>query len=103
MSYTLTTRFGIAHGHAVALCLPIVWEHLINNGKVPKSLSQTKYKDFMARLNKLEMDYDFQCDGEAANKLANELACTVNLERLNNHPLNLSKSDLVKMYHSILE
>ena len=28
MSYKLTTLYGIAHGHAVALCLPAIWRYM---------------------------------------------------------------------------
>ena len=31
MSYKLTSLYEIAHGHAVALCLPPVWEYMIKN------------------------------------------------------------------------
>ena len=31
MSYKITTMFGIPHGHAVAMCMRYVWEHLVNN------------------------------------------------------------------------
>lgn len=32
MSYKLTSLYGIAHGHAVALCMPFAWETLIERG-----------------------------------------------------------------------
>ena len=31
MSYKLTSLYGIPHGHAVALCLPKVWRHMLLN------------------------------------------------------------------------
>ena len=30
-SYKLTSLYGIPHGHAVAICLPEVWEYMIDN------------------------------------------------------------------------
>ena len=31
MSYKITSLYHISHGHAVAVCLPHVWEYMINN------------------------------------------------------------------------
>lgn len=28
MSYKITSLFGVAHGHAVGMCLPVVWEYM---------------------------------------------------------------------------
>ena len=31
MSYKITSLYGTSHGHAVALCLPYVWEYMSNH------------------------------------------------------------------------
>ena len=31
MSYKITSMYGVSHGHAVALTLPYIWEHMENN------------------------------------------------------------------------
>ena len=32
MSYKLTSLYGLPHGHAVAMCLPEVWEYMLGHG-----------------------------------------------------------------------
>lgn len=34
MSYKLTSLYGLPHGHAVAICLPEVWTHMIKHTKL---------------------------------------------------------------------
>lgn len=31
MSYKITSLYGLPHGHAVAVCLPEIWEYMVNN------------------------------------------------------------------------
>ena len=31
MSYKITSLFGLPHGYAVAVCLPTLWEYMVNN------------------------------------------------------------------------
>ncbi len=47
---------------------------------------------------KLELDIPVASEGEL-----NELACSVNAERLRNHPLELSEDDLRDLYKQILK
>ena len=101
MSYGLTEEFGIAHGHAVALCLPLVWEHLARHGKVPELLTRNKYNELTARLTELDMVYDISC-GKKADDIAAKLAASVNTERLSNHPVPLSEKEIIDMYLTIL-
>ena len=111
MSYGLTTMFGIAHGHAVALCITQVWQQLlkVNDNHLNTVLDriaaafgcETKEDSFLkfrSLLDKLEMPRLENVTKEAITQLAE----TVNLQRLSNHPFSLSYSDLYKMYEGIL-
>jgi alcohol dehydrogenase class IV/choline kinase len=100
MSYKLSARFGLSHGHAVALCLPYVWEHLMSFD----CLQPTKetYSGFMELLAKMEMFHDFGFSGHASDSLVKELVESVNPQRLSNHPVPLSESVLADMYCKIL-
>lgn len=31
MSYKITSLYGLPHGHAVAVCLPIIWEYMLSH------------------------------------------------------------------------
>jgi alcohol dehydrogenase class IV len=101
MSYGLTEQFGIAHGHAAALCLPLVWEHLSRYYKIPEILTEKRYNEFIARLTDLDMNYDFSSVNNTA-AVAAKLTASVNTERLSNHPIPLSNKELTDMYLTIL-
>ncbi len=119
MSYKLTSTFGIAHGHAAALCLPEVWRYIASHTsecrdprgedhlvKVLREISDAfgvdtpekaleKFNGMMAGLNLKKVS----CDDE--NRLS-ELAGSVNPQRLGNCPVALSRELLLEMYRRIL-
>lgn len=33
-SYKLTSLYGIPHGHAVAICLPVIWKKMLEEGRI---------------------------------------------------------------------
>jgi len=99
MSYGLTYNFDIAHGHAVACCLPIVWRELMRHDKAPDILSNDRLYEFSSLLEKLEMPRVFNCTKE----IEKELAKSVNVERMSNHPMIISDGDLIDMYQEILK
>ena len=98
MSYKLSSIFKIAHGHAVALCIIYVWEHLIKGDNIPAELPPTMYTIFQDIMIKLDMFYDF---GVVPESLINELVSSVNVQRLGNHPVSLSEHELADIYRMI--
>ena len=132
MSYILTTRFGIAHGHAVALCLPYVWKHLLELGNAPEGLGWDKYNEFVMVLERLAITANLMENGsrqsrkaqalvrfratgetdlelirynhhlECGSSSAEELADSVNAQRLSNHPVYIPRVVLVGFYGRIL-
>lgn len=119
MSYALTTRYGIAHGHAVALCLPPVWRHWT------RAVSPTADLDRATRFRRAE---DALCarfgvagPGEAIARFEaivdllglprpelesaealDTLVESVNAERLANSPLPLDAAAIRKCYAEAL-
>ena len=54
MSYKLTSFYGIAHGHAVAVCMPYVWEYLASHTDcLIEGVNQEELEQTLARLNEL--------------------------------------------------
>ncbi|MCL2226731.1 MAG: phosphonoacetaldehyde reductase [Oscillospiraceae bacterium] len=101
MSYKLTSMFGIAHGHAVALCLPFVWDHLLENLEMTadESITQKNAKDNVARLIvEMGLRHEFEFD----DGIIGELAGSVNAQRLGNHPVSIPRRALLKMYQDAL-
>jgi len=115
MSYKLSSKFEIAHGHAVAVCLPYVWQHLIseckntNQSHIKKTLNEIsgamglkEAKDaldtFLALLNKLDMAITF--DGN--DSVITELLASINPQRLANHPVAFQDSVLEDIYRKFI-
>jgi len=105
MSYKLSTLFGIAHGHAVALCLPHVWRHYLqctmHNSQFTIHDAQTDSSSFDAFVDlftKLDMYCEFEYDDDTVEQLVE----SVNVQRLNNHPVYISKEALFGMYRDLL-
>ena len=114
MSYKITSLYGTSHGHAVALCLPYIWEYMINNlDKCIDPRGKTYIVSIMQDLASI-----FECDNvkDAINKLKNiinelnlsipqvnaveldKLVNSINQERLKNNPIKLNKENIEEIY-----
>lgn len=119
LSYILTKKYGIAHGHAVALCLPVVWKYMLTdlreNSKFDNTELEERFKyiahimgqdspshaiEYLEQLihNDLKMGFS----GNADNNDLEWLVLHVNSERLKNNPIKFSNNDLKNIYHRIL-
>lgn len=115
MSYKLTTLYGISHGHAVGLCLPFVWEYMYEQLENKKKNTEGLKETF------LELAHIFSCQniGETIEKLKafyqaldlqkpdiqqadiDVFVQTINVERLQNNPMELTSVDLKRIYQKI--
>jgi len=102
MSYKLSTMFGIAHGHAVALCMPYVAEHLLKSGFAPPEFTCKLYDKFVGILIKLDMSYDFSVHGGNSENLVDTLTASVNSQRLGNHAVVISTDVIKSIYRKVL-
>ena len=110
MSYKLTGLYGIAHGHAVALCLPGVWRALHARGDeslrarlddIARALGQQsslKGADFMEQLLR---DLDMGAPAIKKEDLPT-LVSSVNPERLGNCPAMFDEALLQKLYAGLM-
>ena len=113
MSYKITSMYNLPHGHAVAVCLPEIWEYMAagNNGEFDQTfediavamgcrnpnLAITQFRQMMKEL-------------ELGNPLAKDnrtleieiLSGSVNHIRLRNNPVQLSYGDIVDLYSRII-
>mgnify|MGYP005806294191 CR=1 FL=1 len=113
MSYKITSMYGLPHGHAVAVCLPEVWEYMlehtqdcIDNRGVEYFKSIIAEIDemidlsyFQGMIEKMEMSYPVAEDKEAEIE---KLAKSVNPVRLKNNPVLLTTETLREMYRRII-
>jgi len=105
MSYMLTKRLGLAHGHACMLTLPILWEMMQEHEAMQGVLQDLSLK---MRLGDMRMVphllkgilYDLEMDIPPVpdEELLEELAASVNTERLNNHPVSMTTEEIKTVY-----
>ncbi len=113
MSYKITTLYGLAHGHAVAVCLKEVWPYLKNNEN--KSIDIRGIEYFRKIMNDIDnlSSYDWFLDfyhqlelpqpkTKNKDKDLNLLVHSVNYERLKNTPVQVNNLILKEMYERII-
>lgn len=111
MCYKLTTLYGVAHGHAAALCVSKLWPYMAE-----KSAGTA----LEAVLQNLAQAMDCKTVPESIQKFQNLLTgldlktprprpedyeilrTSVNLERLKNNPVPLDLKTIDRLYHEIL-
>ena len=120
MSYKLTSLYGIAHGHAVGVCLAYVWRYMIENidkcidprgseylDSVFSELDELFYVDnhrqsvyrIFRILNFLGMPFpEFKNEDEFSI-----LVNSVNPDRLRNNPVGLDIDAISEIYSNILK
>ncbi len=118
MAYKLTSLYGLAHGHAVALCVDALWPYMLNHTSLcidPRGeaylcgifnelaviihcetpeAAACKYHDLLTSLD-LERP-------KATESEFNTLKKSVNPVRLKNHPVRLDEGAIDCLYRRIL-
>ncbi len=114
MSYTLTTLYGTAHGHAVALCMTALWPYMLTHTNLT---TDPRGEDYLkTTLTQIASAMGCNTAEEGATRFsalyremgltdptANEddfhtLATSVNPTRLKNHPIALTPTSLEELY-----
>ena len=109
MSYKLTSLYGIAHGHAVALCFPHVWQAMLpylDREQKQTSLEIAKALDCQTIEEAIEwFAYLLKALNITAPEPAKDdimlLTESVNLQRLKNNPVPLNTQEIRNIYHSV--
>lgn len=121
MSYKITSLFKLPHGHAVAVCLPEIWEYMIEHlekcidvrgqdyltdifTKIAKTMgcespmfAISKYREM---LKEMELLNPISSNQKEDLKI---LSNSVNPIRLKNNPVVLDKPALKKLYRFVLK
>lgn len=119
MSYKLTSLYGLPHGRAVAVCMPSLWDYMLQNmencadlrgckylQQTFKDISETFYPEnplcatdrFRSLLAELEID----CSVKTHPGDLELLVSSVNPVRLKNNPVSLPENVLRNLYTDIL-
>lgn len=121
MSYKLTSMYGLPHGHAVGICLPVVWHYMIEH---PEQCIDPRGKDYLLTIfDDIARALECSSANEAAvfmrnlsstvleletpiaKDLENDLAILtgyVNPIRLKNNPVAISVEISHMIYNSII-
>lgn len=121
MSYKITSLYGLPHGHAVAVCLPKIWEYMLTHtdkcvdarGSEYLSTIFSAIAGAMGAGNPYEAREIFTCimqEMELQNPIAcnrneelNVLSKSVNPIRLRNNPISLDESTIRALYEIIIK
>ena len=105
MSYMLTKRLGLAHGHACMLTLPVLWEMMQEHEEMRDTLNDLSAK---MRLGNMQMvpkllkgimyDLEMSIPAMPDAQTMEELVSSVNTERLNNHPVTMNRDEIREAY-----
>ncbi|MCR5020383.1 phosphonoacetaldehyde reductase [Ruminococcus sp.] len=118
MCYKLTTKYGLAHGHAATLCVKALFPFMVKNTSLCKDMRGEKY--FKNMLDELAGIMGCssalsaaECFGTLTDSLGlgapsadkddiELLVSSVNAERLKNHPITLDSSTISYLYKNIV-
>lgn len=117
LSYGLTSLYGIAHGHAAALCVSSVWMHMLDTLKNCPAMEDSREwqalrgiadamgckhpQDASEKFAKLVQQLELKAPSAREEDLV-ELQRCVRSERLKNHPIHLCTGEIDQLYRSIL-
>ena len=120
MSYKITSMYGLPHGHAVAVCLPHVWNFMLTHQNECVDERGIEYLNglfltiasemgcntaidavdrFSMMLERLELKRTVKANGEEDLRV---LSSSVNPVRLKNNPLGLSIEAINAIYSKII-
>lgn len=111
MSYQLTTRYGISHGHAVALCIIPIWRLLHRKAQtddklrvvlteLAEGLGSRTIEDSICKVDRIIKS--FQLPGiQISSEELPELSAGVDLARMNNTPAVLTRKEIEGVYGEI--
>lgn len=120
MSYKITSLYKFPHGHAVAVCLPEIWEYMIDNlNKCIDSRGQDYLEGVFEMISQTmgceepeqaialfrQMMADMELKNPAAMKREEELevlSTSVNPVRLKNNPVEIDEKIALKLYSVIV-
>lgn len=123
MSYKLTSVYGIAHGHAVALCLIPLWKFMrthLSDKYCVDGRGSDYLTELFAELDKMIDAETFEgmvrnaelcgvtgyikdCNGDTGNEAVEMLSNSVNTTRLKNNPVLITTENLRELYRSVFE
>lgn len=104
LSYNLTKLFGIQHGFAVFMTLPVIWKyHHTHVEQFTEHMRELSENIDYELLKKIKDKYVPKFDQEVSKEIIDFLSDNVNLERLSNNPYSFSRDDIFSIYKEVLK
>lgn len=120
MSYKITSMYKLPHGHAVAVCLPEIWQYMTNHlnevsdsrgsryvektfYEIAEAMGYDKVRVAIAQFR--QMMHDMELGTPKSYKRDEEISLlvnSVNPVRLKNNPVPLSAQVISKLYNNIV-
>lgn len=120
MSYKITSLYKLPHGHAVAVCLPEIWEYMLDNtekcidsrgqeylrgifNKIAKAMGCNTPVEAIALFCQMMVEMELK-NPVAVNreKELEVLSTSVNPVRLKNNPVALEQESITTIYSTIV-
>lgn len=120
-SYKITSMYGLPHGHAVAVCLPVIWEYMLENMdkcidqrgeqylqsvfvSISNSMGFPTPTDAIAQFREMmdEMEMQNPVSGNKAGDVET-LSQSVNPVRLKNNPVQINLTAIDNIYDVIVD
>ena len=118
-SYKLTSLYGLPHGHAVAICLPYIWEYMLQHldkcvdkrGKeylgnifqqIATAMATESPEMAIAEFRQILLDLEIQSPTSCTAGELELLAKSVNPIRLKNNPVRLEEKEIRELYNMVL-
>ena len=123
MSYKITSLYKLPHGHAVAVCLPEIWEYMIGHmdkcidkrgqeylnsifNDIAKAMGVEKPSEAIALFRGMMNDVELANPTSEFNHHTSDietLSTSVNPVRLKNNPILLTGDIILNLYNGIIE
>ncbi len=120
MSYKITSMYGLPHGHAVAVCLPEVWQYMTNHlnevvdvrgekylekifYNIAEAMGYDKIRVAIAQFR--QMMHDMEMENPKSDNIAVDLKVlteSVNPIRLKNNPVSINAETAYSLYSRII-
>lgn len=116
MSYKITSLYGAAHGHAVGACMKVLWKWMLEQYDIQsideklkqayegikKAFGVNDIQNAYEMYVKLFDELELVIEGKATAEQMDTLVSSVNVQRLSNHPIELTKDNLREIYEQIM-
>lgn len=120
-SYKITSLYKLPHGHAVAVCLPEIWQYMLNHmdrcldsrgadylesifADIAHAMSCSSAQEAITFFRQMLIDMEMQNPvSEDPSSDVNILSSSVNPIRLKNNPVELDTEETNRLYEKILK